>query len=90
MEDAKLAELKAKIKEKTAEQEKKLLPKDNIEQKNSAKLANMAIEIISIPIAATIFGYIIDKYLHTYPIFLLICLCFGIISSVVNCYKIMK
>jgi F0F1-type ATP synthase assembly protein I len=67
----------------------KIAPKKKKENfADNYKLSNIAVEIAAIPIVACIFGYFIDKIFNTLPIFLLICLIFGVISSFVQGYKI--
>jgi F0F1-type ATP synthase assembly protein I len=57
---------------------------------DSYKLSNIAVEIVTIPIVAAAFGYFLDKIFNSLPIFLLICLIFGVISSFVYCYRIIN
>lgn len=59
-------------------------------KKESNIFFNIAIDFITIPLISTYIGYNIDKYFSLSPIFLLICLCFGIISSIINGIKKLK
>lgn len=63
---------------------KPTLNKQQNSQKTSNQFSNIAIEFITIPLVATYLGYLIDKYFSLSPIFLLICLLIGIMSSIIN------
>lgn len=51
---------------------------------------NILIDMISSLIVGGFLGYIIDKYLQTLPLMLFVCLIFGMIGGVYNCYKNFK
>lgn len=77
-----LEELSKKIEEFNKRDKKKLV-------KKTSNGSLISIEIFSGVVVGAIFGYIIDFYMNTKPIFIIICLIFGIIGAFLNIYKIM-
>ncbi|MBN8827140.1 MAG: AtpZ/AtpI family protein [Sphingobacteriia bacterium] len=55
--------------------------------KKDFKLQDLALEFFVITIVGSGFGYLIDSWLKTKPIFFLICLLFGVISGFARIYK---
>lgn len=86
--DPKLQKLDAELKSARAEYEKDYNRKQSDDDENVGVGARAGAELVGAILGGALFGYLLDYYFETSPIFFLILTILGVITGFYNIYKI--